>query len=77
MWINEARMCLKLYEGCILSYELNDNIVINLCLNLNELIYSRSWKIAVIDCLPVIKSLLATNGYRLYWSKLPFESNFK
>ena len=62
MWINEARMSLKLYEGCILDYKLNDSVVINLCLNLNELIYSWSWKIAISDCLAVNRSLLSLNG---------------
>ena len=42
MWIDEARMCSKLYEDCILEYLLNGRVVINLCLDLNELIYSCS-----------------------------------
>ena len=38
--INETRIYVKLNEGCILDYRLNDNVVINYCLNLIELIYS-------------------------------------
>ena len=30
MWIDEARMCSKLYEDCILEYKLNDRVVISL-----------------------------------------------
>ena len=35
-------MNLKLNEYCILDYKLNDNIVINSCLHLIELIYGWS-----------------------------------
>ena len=51
-------MNLKLNKFCILDYKLNDNIVINLYLNLIELIYSCNWKIAVVDFLSEIESLL-------------------
>ena len=30
VWIYEVRMCLKLYEDCILEYKLNGRVVINL-----------------------------------------------
>ena len=59
VWIDEERMCLKLYEDCILEYKLNGCVVINLCLDLNELIYSSSWKLAVIDCLHTVGSPLS------------------
>ena len=59
VWIDEKRMCLKLYEDCILGYMLNGSVVINLCLVLNELIYSCSWKLAVRDCLHTVGSPLA------------------
>ena len=58
MWIDEARMCLKLNEDCFLKYKLSSCVVIDLCLNLNELIYSWSWKLAVIDCLHTVGSPL-------------------
>ena len=51
VWIDEEWMCLKLFEDCILEYKLNDNVVIYPYLNLIELIYSWSWKLAVIDFL--------------------------
>ena len=35
-------MTFMLHKGCILNYKFNDSVVINLCLNLNELIYSWS-----------------------------------
>ena len=59
MWIDEARMYLKLNEDCILKYKLNSRVVIHSSLNLNELIYSSSWKLAVIDCLHTVGSPLA------------------
>ena len=59
VWIDEERMCLKFYEDCILGYKLNGRIVINLCLNLNELIYSCSWKLVIIDYLHTVGSPLA------------------
>ena len=40
VWIDEEKMCLKLYEDCILEYKLNGRVVIKSSLNLNELIYS-------------------------------------
>ena len=51
VWINESRTNLNLNECCILDYKLNDNVVIHLCFNLIEFIYSWSWKLAVIDFL--------------------------
>ena len=72
VWINKARMNLKFNECCILDYKLNDNIMINPCFNLIELIYSWSWKIAVVDFLPEIGSLLTIIGYYFDWSKWPF-----
>ena len=63
VWINESRTNLKLNEYFILTYKLNDNVVIHLCLNLNEFIYSWSWKIVVINFLRKIRSLLTV--YRL------------
>ena len=62
VWIDEEWMCLKLFEDCILEYKLNDNVVICSYLNLNEFIYSLSWKIAVTDYLPENSSPLAVNG---------------
>ena len=59
MWIDEARVYLKLNEGCILKYKLSSRVVINSCLNLNELIYSCRWKLAVIDFLHTVGSPLA------------------
>ena len=58
VWINEARMNLKLDECYILNYKLNDNVVINQCLNLIELIYSWSLKLAIIDFLLEVESPL-------------------
>ena len=58
MWIDEARMYLKLYEDCILKYNLNSRVVINSCLNLNEFIYRLIWKLAVIDFLYTVGSSL-------------------
>ena len=51
VWINEKRTNLKLSECCILDYKLSDNVVNHSYLNLIELIYSCSWKLAVIDFL--------------------------
>ena len=50
---------LKLYEDCILGYKLSGSVVISVCLDLNEFIYSCSWKLAVIACLHTVGSPLA------------------
>ena len=70
VWIDEEKVCLKLYEDCILEYKLNGCVVINLCLDLNELIYSCSWKLAVIDCLHTV-------GSPFEWSIWPLGLIFK
>ena len=62
MRINETIMYLRLNKDCILDYKLNDNVVINLGLNLNELIYSWSLNITVADFLSEIGSPLKLNG---------------
>ena len=49
---------LKLNESCMLNNLLNDNVVINPCLNLIEIIYSWSWKLAIIDFLLEVESPL-------------------
>ena len=58
MWIDEARMYLNLNEDCILKYKLSSHVVINSCLNLNELIYRWSWKLVIIDFLYTVGSSL-------------------
>ena len=53
---------LKLKESCILNILLNDDRWNLSCLKWIELIYSWSWKLAVIDCLPINESPLTVNG---------------
>ena len=67
MWINKARMYLRLNENCILKYKFSNRVVINPCLNLNELIYSCSWKLAVIDFLHTVGSPFDWSIWPLGW----------
>ena len=59
MWIDEAKMYLKLNEDCILKYKLSSHVMISFYLNLNEFIYRCSWKLAIIDFLHTVGSPLA------------------
>ena len=62
VWINEARMCLKLYKDCILEYKLNGRVVINLVWILMSLFIVGAEKLVITDCLPENGSLLTING---------------
>ena len=62
VWIDEERMCLKLYEDCILEYKLNGSVVINLVWIWMRLFIVGAEKLAVIDCLLKNGSPLTING---------------
>ena len=62
VWIDEARMCLKLYEDCILEYKLNGRVVINLVWIWMSLFITGAKKLAVIDYLHKNGSPLTING---------------
>ena len=62
MWIDEVRMCLKLYEDCIIEYKLNSSVVIKLIWIWMNLFIVGAEKLAVTDCLPENGSPLAING---------------
>ena len=62
VWIDEVRMCLKLYEDCILEYKLNGRIVIFLVWIWMSLFITGAKKIVVIDCLHENGSPLTING---------------
>ena len=62
VWIDEARMCLKLYKDCILEYKLNGHVVINLIWIWMSLFIVGAEKLAVIDCLLANSSPLTING---------------
>ena len=62
MWIDEARICSKLYEDCVLEYKLNSRIVINLIWIWISLFINGAKKLAVINCLHENGSPLDING---------------
>ena len=62
VWIDEARICLKLYEDCSLEYKLNGRVVINLVWIWMSLFIVGTEKLAVIDCLLATGSPLTING---------------
>ena len=61
MWIDEAKMCSKLYEDCVIEYKLNSRVVINLIWIWMSLFITGAKKLAVIDCLHENSSLLDIN----------------
>ena len=62
MWIDEVRMCSKLYEDCILEYKLNSRVVINLLWIWMSLFIFGAEKLAVTNCQPENGSPLTING---------------
>ena len=62
VWIDEERMCLTLYEDCILEYKLNGCVVINLVWIWMSLFIVRAEKLAITNCLSENGSLLTIIG---------------
>ena len=62
VWIDEERMCLKLFEDCILEYKLNGHVVINLVWIWMSLFIVGVEKLAVTNCPPKNGSPLTING---------------
>ena len=60
--IDEVKMCLNLYEDCILEYKLNGRVVINLVWIWMSLFIIGAKKLAIIDCLHENGSSLTING---------------
>ena len=77
VWIDEERMCLKLYEDCILNYKLNGCVVINLVWIWMSLFIVGAEKLAVIHFSLTVGSPLMDVGSPFIWTMWPLSWDFK
>ena len=68
VWIDEERMCLKLYEDCVLRCKLSGYIVINLVWIWMSLFIDRAKKLAVIHFSLTVNSPLMDIGSSFVWT---------